>query len=76
VWNRWRGSPWHTAAEAGLAPIAAGLVLAGAFAMLRDTGVLAWAAALAVAACRIWRPGIHPLALLALGAALFALAQG
>jgi chromate transporter len=76
MWNRWRGSPWHAATEAGLAPIAAGLVLAGAFAMLRDAGALAWAAALAVAACRIWRPGLHPLALLALGAAIFALAQG
>ena len=30
VWNRYRGSRWHAAVEAGFAPIAAGLVFAGA----------------------------------------------
>lgn len=76
VWNRWRGSPWHAAIEAGFAPIAAGLVLAGAFAILQSsTGPLAWGAALSVAACRIWRPRLHPLILLGLGAAAFAIAR-
>src|SRR5437016_10406141 len=27
VWGRWRGSPWHSAIERGMAPIAAGLFL-------------------------------------------------
>src|SRR5215470_12297223 len=44
MWGRWRGSPWHAAVERGLAPIAAGLVLAGGIAVLRTApaGVLAW----------------------------------
>jgi chromate transporter len=77
VWNRWRGSRLHSAVEAGLAPIALGLVLAGALAILQsaDAGPLAWAVALAVAACRIWRPHLHPLALLGVGAGVFALAH-
>jgi chromate transporter len=76
AWNRYRGSGWHAAAEAGFAPVAAGLVLAGAFAILRsgNGGQLAWAVAFAVAVCRIWRPNLHPLVLLAAGAAAFALA--
>src|SRR3954447_20316689 len=32
VWHRWRGSPWHTAVEKGMAPIAAGLFLSGGIA--------------------------------------------
>jgi chromate transporter len=35
-WNRWRGSAWHSAIEDGFVPIAAGLVLAGAFAILQS----------------------------------------
>jgi chromate transporter len=77
VWNRWRGSDWHGAVEAGLAPIAAGLVLAGAFAVLHAdrSGAWAWGIALAVAAGRILRPNLHPLVLLAVGAAVFTLAS-
>jgi chromate transporter len=75
-WNHWRGSRWHSAVELGFAPIAAGLVLSGAYAILKSgtAGSLAWALAFAVAAWRIWRPGFHPLILLGLGAAVFALA--
>jgi chromate transporter len=78
VWNRWRGSPLHAAVEAGLAPIAVGLIAAGAVTILRseNAGALAWTTALAVAAGRLWRPNLHPLVLLALGAAAFALARG
>jgi chromate transporter len=77
VFNRWRGSAWHAAIEAGLAPIAVGLVFAGAVAIL-DMGrsdLLGWGLALAVAACRLWRPRIHPLILIGFGAAIFALAK-
>jgi chromate transporter len=76
IWNRYRGTGWHTATEAGFAPIAVGLVFAGALAILRSGGNgagLAWAVAIGVAACRIWRPSVHPLLLLAVGAAVFAL---
>ena len=77
IWNRRRGSPWHIAVEAGFAPIAAGLVLAGAFAILQSgaSSALAWGIALSAAACRIWRPDLHPLILLGLGAAVFAVAR-
>jgi chromate transporter len=77
IWNRWRGSAWHAAIEAGFAPIAAGLVLAGAFAILDagGSGLLAWGIAFAVAACRIWRPEVHPLVLIGLGAAIFAVTR-
>ena len=77
AWNRWRGSAWHRAVEAGFAPIAAGLMLAGALAIMHTagSGALGWAIAAAVAACRILRPSVHPLVLLGLGAAVFALAR-
>jgi chromate transporter len=74
VWNRWRGSVWHNAVEAGFAPIAVGLVFAGGYAILRSgsSSALAWTIAFAVAAARIGWPGLHPLILLGLGAAVFA----
>jgi len=77
VWNRWRGSVWHGAVEAGFAPIAVGLVFAGGYAILRSgsSSALAWAIAFAVAAGRIGWPGLHPLILLGAGAATFASAQ-
>jgi chromate transporter len=76
-WNRWRGSDWHTAIEVGFAPVAAGLVLAGAFVILQSesSGLLAWATAVAVAACRISRPKLHPLILLGIGAVAFVIAR-
>src|SRR5262245_16271134 len=77
VWNRWRGSRWHAAVEAGVAPITVGLVGAGALAVLESghAGALGWAVAVGVAACRIWRRDLHALALLGLGGAVFAVAQ-
>jgi chromate transporter len=76
-WNRWRGSAWHAAVEDGFAPIAAGLVLAGAIAILQSgsAGLLTWAIASCIAACRIWRPNLHPLVLLGLGAVAFVFAR-
>jgi len=73
-WNRLRGSTWHRAVEDGFVPIAAGLVLAGALAILQSGGTdpLAGVIALGVATCRLWRPNFHPLILLGLGASVFA----
>jgi chromate transporter len=77
VWNRYRGSRWHAAVEAGVAPIAAGLVFAGAFAILqsRNGGLMAWVVAILVATFRFWRPNLHPLALLAIGAFVFTISS-
>jgi chromate transporter len=77
AWNRWQGSSWHSAVEDGFVPIASGLVLAGAFAILHGErgGPLIWTTALGVAAGRIWWPRLHALLLLAFGAAFFLLTQ-
>jgi chromate transporter len=76
LWRRWRGSPWHQAVEHGLAPIAAGLVLAGGLAVLRLAPGGAAVAATAIAATAIllrW-PRLHPLALFAASGAVFGVA--
>ena len=75
--NRWRGSAWHAAFATGLAPIAVGLVLASAFAILAldRASLLPWGLAIVVAACRLWRPDVHPLVFIGLGALVFALAS-
>lgn len=72
IWNRYRGTRVHAVLEAGLAPVGAGLVIAGAIAILRasDAGFLGWALALASAAVLLYRP-VHPLILLAVGGAIF-----
>jgi chromate transporter len=74
LWGRWRGSPWHTAIERGMAPIAAGLFLSGGIAVLRLSpgGALVWAAGLLTTAALLRWPQLHPVPLLAAGAALFA----
>jgi chromate transporter len=76
-WNRLRGSAWLRVVEDGFVPIAAGLVLAGALAILRPGNIdpLAVGVALSVATCRLWRPDFHPLILLGLGASVFAFAR-
>jgi len=77
IFNRWRGSAVHRAIEAGLAPVAIGLILAGVFAVLgtEGSGVLAWVIALAVTVTRLWRPNLHPLVLIGVGGVVFAIAS-
>jgi chromate transporter len=77
LWGRWRGSVWHTAVERGLAPIAAGLILAGGIAVLRVSpgGPAVWAAAIVSTALILSWPRLHPLALFATGGVLFGLAD-
>jgi chromate transporter len=72
IWGRWRGSPWHAAIERGLAPIAAGLVLAGGLAVLQVSGGRAvWAATTAATIVLLrWRR-LNPLILFAASGALF-----
>jgi len=77
VWNRYRGKPWHEAVEQGLAPIGAGLLFAGVLAILRigAVGPLSWVAAAGVAGLLVWRPRLHPFALLIGGAVAFVAIQ-
>lgn len=74
VWGRWRGSPWHTAIERGMAPVAAGLFLSGGLAVLQASpgGPAVWIAAIATAAVLLRWPRMHPVPLLLGAAALFA----
>ena len=68
-WDHHRGKRWHSALELGLAPIAAGLILAGALVILRtgDGEPLLWIIAAASAAVLLWRPKLNPLWVLAAG---------
>jgi len=75
LWGRWRGSLWYTAIERGLAPIAAGLILSGGVAVLRASpgGPAIWVAVIVSTALIMYFPRLHPLALFAVGGALFGL---
>jgi len=75
LWRRWQGSLWHSAIERGLAPVAAGLFLAGGIVVLRASpgGWPVWAAALVTTAALLRWPRLHPVPLLLAGAALFGL---
>ncbi len=77
VWERHRGKPWHRACEAGLTPVAAGLVFAGVVALLRiaGSGPLTWITLVLVAGLLTWRPKTHPFPLLGAGAVVFLLAR-
>ena len=73
TWNRYRGTKWHTALANGLRPIGAGLMIAGGVAILRieDSGWLGWVVAFATVGVLLWHETIHPMILLAGGAAIF-----
>jgi chromate transporter len=67
-WSTHRGKTWHNALELGLAPVAAGLILAGSLVILRASGgdPLLWAIAAASAAILLWLPKLNPLWVLGL----------
>lgn len=77
-WNEHRGKRWHNALELGLAPVAAGLILAGSLVILRagSGDVAMWAIAAAATAILLWRPKLNPLWVLAAGGVAAALAGG
>jgi chromate transporter len=77
LWRRYRGAPWQGKIERGLAPVAAGLILAGALNVLRtaEGGWLAWLVAAGAAAILTWRQRLSPFVLLGAGAAIFAAAN-
>ena len=77
LWSRRRGSVWHSAVERGLAPIAAGLILAGGIAVLRVSpgGSAIWLAATISTTLILCRPLLNPLLLFFAAGALFGLAE-
>lgn len=66
TWNRYKGSAWQAALERGLAPVATGLILSGAFSVLQaSSGALSLLAITAVAtAIFILRPKLNPIPVL------------
>lgn len=73
VWNRFSGRTWHTALQAGLAPVGTGLMVAGIISILQATGAgyLSWMVAVAAAVAANFLPKVHALAFLAAGALMF-----
>lgn len=70
IWSRFRGARWRQVAQSGLIALTAGLIAAGAALIARTaaTDVPLAAIALVVAALHFWTR-LHPLWLLAIGAA-------
>lgn len=66
IWNRYKGSAWQGALERGLAPIATGLILSGAFSVLKaSSGTLSlWAITAAATGIFILRPKLNPMPVL------------
>jgi chromate transporter len=77
VYDRYRGREWHSALEAGLAPVAVGLIFAGAISIIRLSGnaPITWAAALGAGLALTLRPKMHPFVVLFAGLALFVAAE-
>ncbi len=77
IWNHYRGSRFHAALENGLVPVGAGLIMAGALAILRasEAGPRGWVVALAATAVLAHR-NYHPLLILLAGGAAYALIAG
>lgn len=72
LWARYRGARWQLALEAGLRPVAAGMILAAGLVLLEalDGGWLARAIAVGSTALLVVTK-INPLLLMALGAIVF-----
>ena len=71
LWRRFRDRPWRAAVQAGLVPISTGLVAASATIITRTVDH-AWifATITAISATVLLRSRVHPLWMLALGAAV------
>jgi chromate transporter len=75
VWRKYQGRTWIRAIETGLAPVAAGMILAASCTILRaaEGGVWAWAVAIA-STLLLLRTRVSPFLLLGGGALVFLLA--
>jgi chromate transporter len=76
IWHRQSGARWQRALEAGLRPVAAGMVLASVYVLMGalEGGWLARIIALAATAALMLTP-INPLVLLAVGSGVFVAVQ-
>jgi chromate transporter len=76
VWNRYGGTRWQAILERALAPIATGLILSGAFAVLRSSTDAAFVWAIVIVSAGIFGlyPKLNPLPVLLAAGVLGALA--
>mgnify|MGYP003334444006 FL=1 len=77
LYDRHRGKGWHTALEAGLAPVAVALIFAGGLSVFNLAGGRALTGAVALAAgavMSLW-PKLHPFIVLFSGAGIFVAAE-
>lgn len=74
LWYRFRDAPWRCTVQAGLTPVTAGLIMAGAALLARTTSAACDTAALTVAALLLFLlflfTRLHPLLVLGAAAAL------
>jgi chromate transporter len=72
LWARYKGTPWIRAIEAGLVPVAAGMILAAVCTILRaaEGGPWAWGMAAASTAALVYTR-VSPFLMLGVGAVLF-----
>jgi chromate transporter len=75
IWARNQGSAWTRAIESGLLPVAAGMILAASFTILRaaEGGWWAWGVALASTVLLMFTR-MNPLVMLGIGGAVFLVA--
>ena len=75
LWSRHRGARWQRAVERGLMPVAAGMILATTYALMRgaEGGWLHWLVSPLVAAVVLSRARLPPLVLVAIGGGAFML---
>lgn len=77
VWSRNRGAPWQIAVERGLAPVAAGLILASCLTLLQAAaGGWLVAVVAVVSAGFVLTDRVSPLWMIGGGAALFLIVRG
>lgn len=73
LWGRYKGAPWQLALERGLRPVAAGMILAAGWVLLKSLNGGVPAKLISIASLGLLvRTRINPLTLLALGAAALA----
>lgn len=74
LWTRHRGARWLNALQAGLRPVAAGLILAAVYTLVKglEGGWIAWLTAL-VSTAIVMKTKVNPLLLIAGAALLFVL---
>ena len=77
VWNKYRGTEWHSAIEAGLRPVAAGIVAGAIVVLLRiaQTGPISWIVIGVASLVFVLMPKVHPAVILIGGGAAYVAAH-